>query len=398
MAKSKLPAIPRARFQSADQQKQADAVQALAETLAGRKGNGMDRAVLVRDLSDAGLVHLKKFAGGGVDIGGGKIPDGMEDEVIALPPTPTGFAVSGAFTSIALLWNQPAYRPASASAHTEIWRNTVDNLTEATLIATTVATVYGDVVGTGSTFYYWIRHVNVGKLGTAKYGPYNAVDGTLAATSPDISNVIDDVAEQMRDSPLINDLQGGIDGVAVGVEQNSQAITTLDEEGSAAHQALWNAKAQAGDIKAGIGLLAKSDGTSQVAVAASQFFVFDPNAPGKLTPTFAIDKGNVVIPKALIETATIQVLNAQTITADKVVSGISISSPVIDGGSVTGGWAGFGKGGRFNGYHTLIHSNGTVQTEKLNMSSSGGNSRLEIVGDQLNVFENGNLRVRIGRL
>ncbi|MGR5465373.1 hypothetical protein ACPV5G_20765, partial [Photobacterium damselae] len=104
----------------------------------------------------------------------------------------------------------------------------------------------------------------------------------------------------------------------------------------------------------------------QVAIAASQFFVFDPNVEGGATqPLFAIDKGNVIIPKAFIETATIQILNAQTIVADEVKAGISIKSPVIEGGSVTGGWAGFGPGGRFGGYHTYISPNGTLQTDRI---------------------------------
>ncbi|EOW9224943.1 DUF1983 domain-containing protein [Vibrio cholerae] len=165
-------------------------------------------------------------------------------------------------------------------------------------------------------------------------------------------------------------------------QTNSQAIATINKDGSTAFQALWSTKVQAGDIKAGIGIVAKSDGTSQVAVSASQFFVYDPNKPGTLVPTFAIDNGAVVIPKALIESATIQVLQAQQITADYVKAGIEIASPLINTGKLRGGDAGFGAGGPYNGYHTFIHSNGLLQTN--NLQANNGYFRGNIEGTSIN--------------
>ena len=92
---------------------------------------------------------------------------------------------------------------------------------------------------------------------------------------------------------------------------------------------MWTAKANAGGISAGIGLVAKSDGTSQVAISASQVFVFNPNSPNALSPLFAIDNGQVIMAEAIIRTATIQILNSQQITADYVKAGVSLSAPVI---------------------------------------------------------------------
>ncbi|HIF9182355.1 TPA: phage tail tip fiber protein, partial [Photobacterium damselae] len=196
----------------------------------------------------------------------------------------------------------------------------------------------------------------------------------------------------------IDTVQSTINDVSATVQQNSSAISTINKDGSTAHKTMWSTKAQAGEIKAGIGILAKSDGTSQVAVSASQFIVFNPNQPnGSIQPLFAIDKGKVVIPKALIETATIQILTAQRIVADEVKVGIRLSSPAINGGYITGGWAGFGVGGPYSGYHTLIEKNGTIRTNRLIMDN-GGRSRLFISGDRLEVWENGRLRVRLGKL
>ncbi|MGR5465349.1 hypothetical protein ACPV5G_20645, partial [Photobacterium damselae] len=133
----------------------------------------------------------------------------------------------------------------------------------------------------------------------------------------------------------------------------------------------------------------------QVAIAASQFFVFDPNVEGGATqPLFAIDKGNVIIPKAFIETATIQILNAQTIVADEVKAGISIKSPVIEGGSVTGGWAGFGPGGRYNGWRTYINASGQIFTDGINAINGSYSGHLYATsGEMRNVTIHENCRV-----
>lgn len=156
------------------------------------------------------------------------------------------------------------------------------------------------------------------------------------------------------------------------VQQQSEAISNL--EGGA--QAMWAAKAQAGDIKAGIGIVAKSDGTSQIALSASQVFVFNPNSSTSMAPLFAIDNGQVVIAEAIIRKATIQILNSEKITADYVKAGVSISSPLINGGQIdmgnafmAGGAAGFGKGGPYGGWswtwHTIIYADGSIYTDRL---------------------------------
>jgi hypothetical protein len=110
---------------------------------------------------------------------------------------------------------------------------------------------------------------------------------------------------------------------AASIQTQSQAIANL-QNGA---QAMWTAKASAGQITAGIGLIAKSDGTSQVMVSASQFFVFNPNSPSTTAPLFAIDNGQAVIAEAIIRKATIQILNSEKITADYIKAGVSISAP-----------------------------------------------------------------------
>lgn len=163
---------------------------------------------------------------------------------------------------------------------------------------------------------------------------------------------------------------------AATVQTQSKAIADL-QNGA---EAMWTAKAQAGDIKAGIGIVAKSDGTSQVAISASQVFVFDPNSSTPMAPLFAIDNGQTVITEAIIRKATIQILNSEKITADYVKAGVSISSPLINGGQIdmgnafmAGGAAGFGKGGPYGGWswtwHTIIYADGSIYTDRLYASN-----------------------------
>lgn len=146
----------------------------------------------------------------------------------------------------------------------------------------------------------------------------------------------------------VSTVQADLNGTKATVQQQSSAIVDL-ENGA---QAMWTIKAQAGDISAGIGLVAdEATGESQVLVNASQFFVFD-DAVGK-TAVFAIDQGQVVIKDAVIEKATISILNATEITATNVKAG----------------QAGFGLGGSYpmfgQNWHTAISSDGSVKTDRL---------------------------------
>ncbi|MGF1727076.1 phage tail tip fiber protein [Photobacterium nomapromontoriensis] len=632
------------------------AVQENIELLTGQRGNGLDRAITVRELASLGLISVSRGGNGSV-VTKPVIPvvPGV-DVPVNVPHAPVSFMAYGGFGSIMLEWRPPTFK---GFAHAEIWRaapdvdGTAPALEQAALIATTPATVFGDIVDPGSTFYYWCRFVNIKDFA----GPFHGVDGVKVSTNQGIGGIIDDIGEQMKGSELIQSLvsdisngdqasqaainsakeelasadqilegalsstserfeqaisrvekeykagdlqastsikeiesavvdtnkalvtlgeqirvefkdadstlttnitelntvlvnadkvlaerinsvavdyetadseikgviselsqvvatddnilaqqiaqmdaafkvagesstqttnakitsvqktfadadsalaqliteleasyqeadkitdekikevnanitemdkvltdadsalaervsgveaafkeadvalagsitaldkvtaerdkvvadkvdtvQTEIDGVVAAVQQNSQAISSINEDGTAAHQAMWNTKAQAGDIKAGIGILAKSDGTSQVAVSASQFVVFDPNTEGGETqPLFAIDKGNVIIPKALIEKATIQILEAQTIVADEVVAGVQITSPVVNGAKIRGGDAGFGVNGDYSGYHTFITNDGSVYTDRL--TARGTLQGSTIVGGDIN--------------
>lgn len=155
------------------------AMQSIGEVLTKRFGQGpiVERAVTWGDLAKSGLAKLYLPNGNAL----GKTPGETEitaeplpvpsPPVYEIPPPPTGFEGTGASNTVILQWDAPAY---AGHAHTEVYKNAVNNLATAVLAGRTQNRVYADRVGaTGITSYYWIRHVN--EIGQA--GPYHDSDG-----------------------------------------------------------------------------------------------------------------------------------------------------------------------------------------------------------------------------
>lgn len=326
-----------------------DAVIENVQILTGQRGEGA-AVIMVGDSSGSPVPFYPDGNGGST--GGGGSGGGSSDDNIApqYPSTPENLEVNGGFTVVELNWDAPTYYGHSL---TEIWRCPMDNLSEAVRMGATAANIYSDPIDPVYEGYYWIRFVN--NAGVA--GPYNANTGTYVKTQESTEDIINVINDTINDSPLIEELQTGLDGV-------EEEVTTINNEGTQAFQNMWSVKASADGITAGIGLVAGVDDEghpiSQVAVAATQFFVFDPNNPnpdGTMEALFYVDaEYGVCMQKAVIEQATIQVLNAQTIVADEVVVGIDIESPVIEGGEITIG----------NGFHVDSSGNMTANNATLN--------------------------------
>lgn len=221
------------------------------------------------------------------------------------------------------------------------------------------------------------------RVGTVE-AEFRSADKTLSANISEVAKTSAD-ANQATATKL-EQLSAKTGDIESAVQQQSEAIADL-ENGA---QAMWTTKVQAGDITAGIGLVAKDDGTSQVALSASQVFVFDPNSATPLAPLFAIDSGQTVIAEAIIRKATIQIIHSEKITADYIKAGVSISAPLINGGQIdmgnafmAGGAAGFGKGGPYGswgwGWHTIIYSDGSLYTNRL--YAEGGYVRNMTIGN-----------------
>ncbi|MFH2476679.1 phage tail tip domain-containing protein [Citrobacter freundii] len=335
--------------------KTLDALYENMEVLTGQRGEGA-AVVMVTDSSGNCVPFYPDGSGGTTDGSGSGSDSGGDGRLTpAYPSTPTGLVVNGGFSVVELDWDAPVYYGHSL---TQIWRCPEDNLSEAVQVGSTAANIYSDPIDPVYEGYYWIRFVNSDGV----TGPYNASEGTYVKTQESTDDIINVINDTINDSPLIVQLQAGLDGV-------QEQITTIDSEGTQAFQNMWSVKASADGITAGIGLVAGVDDEgepiSQVAVAATQFFVFDPNNPnpdGTMEALFYVDADyGVCMQKAVIEQATIQVLNAQTIVADEVTAGIEIDSPDIKGGQIE-----IGNGFSVDSSGNMTANNATLNDVTLN--------------------------------
>jgi len=204
---TKVPGIPKVPTKiSAELRQYLTSLGEALEIRLGRKGDPRDRAVTLRELTDGGLSGTTIRVGSVTTTGPADDPGGS---TAGTPVTPTGLLVTGGFANISLRWNWPG---ASYSGHsyTEIWRYTSDTLTSATRIGISPGTTFVDFCGGNQTFYYWIRHVNTDGL----TGPYNATAGTLGQTQPDVTFLLDLLADSIDTSELVQTLKDDVDLIA----------------------------------------------------------------------------------------------------------------------------------------------------------------------------------------
>lgn len=103
---------------------------------------------------------------------------------LTTPPKVTDMSADGALASIIISWRNPVFPNYS---HTELWRASVDDVGQAVRIQETPVQSYVDMVGSGSTKFYWARAVS--KAGVA--GDFNAAAGTKGVTGYDPTYVRD---------------------------------------------------------------------------------------------------------------------------------------------------------------------------------------------------------------
>ncbi|EAV3218529.1 hypothetical protein DMZ92_22595 [Salmonella enterica subsp. enterica serovar Eastbourne] len=318
----------------------------------GQRGDGKDAFVTQRQLAELKLARMNSAGGGGKvslapGLRGGIFPEPLPPES---PTKPEGLQVTGGFGYVLLEWVMPRYNGHSMA---EIWRGTEDNLSDAVLVGTTPGQVYSDSVNPGWKGFYWIRFVNSAGVS----GPYNSPDGTPAETQIDVQAVIDQIHDEAAKSPIVDVLKKEISDSA---EATNEHIEKISEDGGKAFQAIWGQKASAAGITAGIGIVAGKDAAgkpvSQVAIASSQLFVFDPNNPGNTAYPFAVSGGKVVIQKALIYDAVVDTLAAQHIVADDVKVGATLTAPYIRSATISNGNFTVDSNGNMNAVNATLNN------------------------------------------
>ncbi|WP_224552860.1 DUF1983 domain-containing protein [Pectobacterium versatile] len=380
--------------------KDPSAVLENVETLTGQRGDGRNRAVTYGDLATLGLANLRVGAGGKTSLspGGGKGDGGGGG--IQKPVRPTNFKATGGFAYVLLEWDMPNYRGRSlteiyrspednlanavliASSAAGVYGDPVDPGWKGYYWIRHVNSLgepgpFNDSKGTyaqthpdpAAIIEVITEQLNASPLianltdkletNTKNIG---TVDSNVKTLSESVKNQNSAMAKRVTDvetssqsnmsavrelSQSVSDqfsssaervekVEAATRENNAAVQTNAKTITEMDKNGSASYRAMWSTKAQAGDVKAGIGIVAGRDANgntiSQVAVAANQFFIFDPNNPSDKTTyaiPFAVVDGKVVIDELIAKDAVIKILAAQTIIADSVKAGIEIVSPYI---------------------------------------------------------------------
>lgn len=187
--KTQVPSIPAIPKNEREAEAFNNSIKEILEVRLGRRGDPKDRAVTLRELIDSGLAKelldnpFDPNAGAGVTdfASSSTFVDGKLDDTndLTAPPTPTGLAASAGTTKIILNWN---FAQISNLAHTEVWRSSDNNLSNAVRHDTTEAFVWVDSVDPGDEFYYWIRHVTTAGIFSQFAGSVNATTVLIAGT------------------------------------------------------------------------------------------------------------------------------------------------------------------------------------------------------------------------
>ncbi len=176
--------LVKTRFKDPQLQKMFDAITERIEVLDGIRGDSLDKAVTYRDLQNSGFTVVPAPGGGSQIINTPGAGDGTDAPGTGPAGPPSNLVATETFLALLLSWDNTAFN----IQHIEIWRGTVDNLSLAVKIATTIAPLFVDYVGSNATYYYWVR--SVGTDGT--FSAYNDTDGTLGTTGIDPSALLTD--------------------------------------------------------------------------------------------------------------------------------------------------------------------------------------------------------------
>lgn len=206
--------------------------------LKGEIGNPLDAAVTFRDLIDAGIAKRDIRIGSNgqiVGLGSQGVTFGDED-VLGIPPAPTGVSADGAFQNIVIEWDVPTF---FGFSHAEVWAATSDTFADRVFVGQTTAAVFAHQVGNGQTRYYWIRFVNT--QGTV--GPFNSTTGTQASTVEDIGAMMQALSEDLSDLPgyqtLIADEFSSISQETTRVIRSTSSPTQREDGSSLQETDIW---------------------------------------------------------------------------------------------------------------------------------------------------------------
>jgi len=199
----------------------------------GRRGDARDRAITYRDLINDGIIY-ERLSNAGNPTGGVSLDPPNSS---LLPPAPTNFTVTGAYSKMILNWDYPKYLGHSV---TEIYRHTENQLGDATFLGSSPGLVLVDECGGDAAYYYWARHVSIYDV----KGPWHSVDGEYGETAVDVEYWLDLLTGEITQSQLYQDLSDKIDLLDAAIPL-SQLNTSIAD----ANTAIADAQAAIGDAE-----------------------------------------------------------------------------------------------------------------------------------------------------
>jgi len=168
MGSQRLRSIPVYRSSDPALNKVMDAYKQIIETQMGIRGNPGDKVLTVKDLQDAGVIDVSKT--NAISQSPMTVVPVIELQVLK----PSDLVVNGAMATNILSWTNPTKN----FSFTQIWAADVDDISLASVVATTEDVIYPHVIGTNQTRYYWLRSVST----TGTPSAFNASAGTPGTT------------------------------------------------------------------------------------------------------------------------------------------------------------------------------------------------------------------------
>jgi len=211
-----LPPIP--RDASPEVKAYLKAVGEALEVRLGRRGDPQDRAITLRELVDSGLAT--QLSGAPFDPNLGRQTDfrAVSAPDLAQPPAPTSLTATGAFQNVLLEWSNGNLQ-FSNFAFTEVHRSSTNVIGDAELVAVVRGNRYADPVDSGSTNYYWVRHVSTSDI----RGPFNATSGAEATT---VLVDTDQLEDDLITAAKIN--EGAVGTLALAADAVTNAKLAVD--------------------------------------------------------------------------------------------------------------------------------------------------------------------------
>ena len=218
-------------------------------TYLGNRGDKLDRGVTLRDLYESGIVSLS----GSSLTGSGKASiKGIGTSVapktgvnLTPPPTPTGFTVSAAITTIFIGCDAPVYTQGRGHARTVVYGATYTTgalpvFANAVAITSFSGTVFGHPTNPATRWRLWIKWLSLD--GVLSVVPAGGTNGLEAITGQDVSLLLRALTGQITASQLYVDL-----GTRINLIDGDTLLT-----GSVNSRLLTQANSQANDLLAEI--------------------------------------------------------------------------------------------------------------------------------------------------